>query len=523
MTARTWAARAWLWAPLLALAWKGVWLAHDAFPFHADEAVVALMARHILQGARPVFFYGQAYMGSLDAYLIAAGFWLLGERVLTVRVVQALLYALTVALSVRLLTRWTRDPAAGAALGLLMAVPTVNMLLYTTITLGGYNEALLLGTLGLAVATASWATTGRGATVLGVLGGLGLWANPLAGVYLLPAAGYALAQTPPTRRGRWLAGLLLGGLLGAAPWWWYGLQHGWGALVQDLGGYAEPGPWYARWLRHGLYWLVLGLPVTLGLRPPWDVTLLAWPLAAPTLVAYGLLARFALAARGLAGRFPRWVAALFIAAFVLTGFGADPSGRYFLPLTHMLLLWLAAGWARGRRRQPRIANAALALLLLYFAAGTWQTATRPPRLTALFAPEMTGLTPDRPLQAFLERHNLRTGYTTYWIAYPLAFLSGEELRFSPRLPYHLDLRYTPRDDRIPAYTRAACRAASPAYVVAVKQTALLQRLRAGFRTHGLAWREAHVGAFVVLYDLSRPISPWELGLSPPPPEAWCEP
>jgi hypothetical protein len=36
-------------------------------PLNSDEAVVGLMARHILDGKRPVFYYGQAYMGSLDA------------------------------------------------------------------------------------------------------------------------------------------------------------------------------------------------------------------------------------------------------------------------------------------------------------------------------------------------------------------------------------------------------------------------------------------------------------------------
>jgi hypothetical protein len=36
-------------------------------PFNSDEAIVGLMARHMLQGERPLFFYGQAYLGSLDA------------------------------------------------------------------------------------------------------------------------------------------------------------------------------------------------------------------------------------------------------------------------------------------------------------------------------------------------------------------------------------------------------------------------------------------------------------------------
>ena len=73
---------------LVALLLKGILLYVGVVSFDSDEAVVGLMARHILQGARPIFFYGQAYMGSLDAYLVAGAFALLGESVLAVRVVQ---------------------------------------------------------------------------------------------------------------------------------------------------------------------------------------------------------------------------------------------------------------------------------------------------------------------------------------------------------------------------------------------------------------------------------------------------
>ena len=58
---------------LLGLMWKLVLVSQEAFPFNADEAIVGLMGRHILVGARPIFFYGQAYMGALDAYLEARG------------------------------------------------------------------------------------------------------------------------------------------------------------------------------------------------------------------------------------------------------------------------------------------------------------------------------------------------------------------------------------------------------------------------------------------------------------------
>ena len=77
---------------LLGLAWKMVLISQNAFPFNADEAIVGLMGRHILMGERPIFFYGQAYMGSLDAFLVALGFYLFGINIQVIRFLQILLF-----------------------------------------------------------------------------------------------------------------------------------------------------------------------------------------------------------------------------------------------------------------------------------------------------------------------------------------------------------------------------------------------------------------------------------------------
>src|SRR5690554_1891314 len=53
----------------------------------ADEAIVGLMARNILQGERPIFYWGQSYMGALEAYLAAAVFALLGSSTAALRLV----------------------------------------------------------------------------------------------------------------------------------------------------------------------------------------------------------------------------------------------------------------------------------------------------------------------------------------------------------------------------------------------------------------------------------------------------
>ncbi|MFO7323761.1 MAG: hypothetical protein DIU68_018690, partial [Chloroflexota bacterium] len=130
---------------LVALIGRILLLATDSVSFHSDEAVVALMARHILQGERPVFFYGQAYMGSLDAWLVAIGFRLLGEGVGTIRVVQSVLYLFVVATGFA--AAWVLSGRRLVALttGLTLAVPPVVVALYTTATLGGYNETLVFG------------------------------------------------------------------------------------------------------------------------------------------------------------------------------------------------------------------------------------------------------------------------------------------------------------------------------------------------------------------------------------------
>lgn len=63
-----------------------------------DEGPVGLMARHIAYlGAHPLFYYGQDYMGPLEAYLGAAFFWLFGPSAFSLRLGLIVLFALFLA------------------------------------------------------------------------------------------------------------------------------------------------------------------------------------------------------------------------------------------------------------------------------------------------------------------------------------------------------------------------------------------------------------------------------------------
>ncbi|NPA93608.1 MAG: hypothetical protein GXO56_08020 [Chloroflexi bacterium] len=496
----------------VAVLWKAFWLWQGAFPFNSDEAVVALMARHILAGERPTFFYGQAYMGSLDAFLVAGGFALFGTKVWVVRLVQTILYAGTVMLTCALARRLFDAPEAGWAAGLLMAIPTVNMTLYTTVSLGGYGEAMLLGTALLLLAVHPWGERPWGALAWGLLAGLGAWVLGLTLVYAAPAGLYLLwrwRRLPWRQRLGRLGLVVLGGLLGAWPWWWYGFRHGWAALLKELTGSAVAVP-SGGFPQRLLTLTVLGLPVIMGVRPPWDVGLLAAPLAVGVLVAFLALLLAAWHVRRQwrpAWWLPVGVIAVVFAGFLLTPFGNDPSGRYFLPVTQMVFVGFGGLAAHFRWRKYPLGWWLVAFLVLYFGVSTAQAAANPYRLTTQFAPDARVHPGDEArLIAFLESHGETRGYTTYWVAYPLAFLSDETLIFVPRLPYHRDFRYTPRDDRYPPYDAMVAASPRVAYIT-VTHPPLDACLREGFQRAGITWKEAVIGDYRVFYDLSRPIAP----------------
>jgi hypothetical protein len=511
----------------VAVALKLALLALETFPFHADEAVVGLMARHILQGRWPAFFYGQAYMGSVDASLVAAAFALFGEGVGAIRLVQVGLYSGTVLTAMRLAEEVSSSPAVPIAAGALMAIPTVNVTLYTTVSLGGYGEALLIGNLLLLIGL--WASRSPSETRLSglwaTLAGLGFWGFGLTLVYSLPSGillfrslWRSLDRPGFLRRAAVIVG---GAALGAAPWLWSVASTGVGSFLQELLGSAIAGSSPARPLAylgsHALNLLIFGSTATLGLRPPWEVRWLAWPLL-PVAVAFWIAA-LGLAARRLradrAAR-ARWlllgVTSAVVVGFWLTPFGADPSGRYFLPLAVPLAIWGAelAQWL-AERVSRTLAIAAVLAVIGFNLVGTLQSALQnPPGITTQFAPDARIDAADvEALVPLLGDLGETRGYSTYWVAYPLAFLSGEELIFVPKLPYHADLRYTERDNRYAPYNGMVESAQSVAYITSL-QPELDRLIRSGLAEHGATWKETMVGDLRVFYRLSEPIPPEEL-------------
>ena len=516
-----------------------IWaLIRDAIPFNADEAVVALMAKHILQGERPIFFYGQAYMGSADAYLVAAGFWIFGEQVWVIRLVQSLLYLGTILSTMWIVARLAGNPRAAVISGLLLAVPAVNMTLYTTASLGGYGEALLLGNIILIAGfwlldrlksieekKTSIKNSALPALILGLLTGLGLWVNGLTLVYAAPILIFVFYKVVKNKIWPALAFLvcfgLAGVLIGALPWWLYAAQNGFQALTGELFGSAiavEGGSYASRILSHLSSLMLLGSSAILGLRPPWGVNWIVLPLV-PAVVgvwAVILYAGVRKMSRPFAGRavlvIYGGIALTLAAAFIFTSFGADPSGRYFLPIQIALAVlagFVAADWTG---KKPA-AGLVIAFLLVYQSMGNVQSILRnPPGLTTQFyEPARLDHQYMDDLIQFLDDNGETRGYTNYWVSYPLAFKTDEKLIFVPRLPYHPDLRYTSRDDRYPPYGRMVEVSQRTAYITS-KNSELDQRLRSEFAAMEVTYKETEIGDYRVFYALSEAVRPEELAI-----------
>lgn len=530
------------WGVVLALGaaavLKAFLLGAERVPFNADEAIVALMARHILQGARPLFFYGQAYLGSLDAWLLAGGFAIFGQKVWVIRLVQGLLYLGTI---------WTTAKVGekifsrrvGILAAWLLAIPAVNVTLYTTATLGGYGEALLIGNLVLLLVL-GMVDVGRIANLaswfgFGWLVGFGLWVFGLTLIFSVPAGLFLLwhlsalrlrkASTQgPQQISTWLKPILgagIGFLLGAFPYWLGAFQLGGDRVVAELGGSAIAGVAGGGWLeqvgQHVVSLILLGTSVIFGIRPPWEVRWLGLPFVPFILMFWGwvLVGIFRMRKTAEQGLLIG-VMLMLVAGFVLTPFGADPSGRYFLPLAVPLALFGAA--AVMGIKNPRGRWALILLVLGYHLIGTVQAVSKnPPGITTQFdAVTWLDKSYDDELIAFLQEHGETRGYTNYWVAYPLAFLSNEALIFVPELPYHLDFRHTTRDNRYAPYNDLVEQAERVAYITTptTNPYPLDDRLRAGFADLGVSWDETEIGNYHVFYNLSRPVRPAELDLMP---------
>jgi hypothetical protein len=285
----------------LALVLRMVLLLRGWPALDSDEAIIGLMARHILRGARPVFYYGQHYLGALDAYIAAAFFAVLGPSTVALRLsmLPLVMGFLLIALVIGQITYGR----AGAVVASVLALGPAYALLRESAVIGGYQETLFFGGALLLLAylrlrrpdpaprthAELWGTLGWYA-LMGLVIGLGVWSDQL----ILPAVGAALLALVIARPREALrlpgAALLAGAAVSGWPFLSYNLTHHFTTFAElaaqnRVSGQVGPVPPLGAWLAQIGSILSVGLPAVLGSPHVCVVHSGTWPSYSPALVA----------------------------------------------------------------------------------------------------------------------------------------------------------------------------------------------------------------------------------------------
>lgn len=184
----------------IAAIWRLVLITQGWPLTNSDEATIGIMARHIAyNGERPIFFYGQNYMGALEAYVSAALFPIFGSSLWTVRCGLLLMFILFL-LSTYLLTSLLYSKALALVTILWLGVSSSYVIGRQLSAIGGYPETLLFGSLaflcacwlvltympGLPLHRQAWRLLVY--ACWGLVVGLGLWSDLLIIPFVLLSA-----------------------------------------------------------------------------------------------------------------------------------------------------------------------------------------------------------------------------------------------------------------------------------------------------------------------------------------------
>ena len=406
----------------------------------ADEAVEGLMARHILTaGELPAFYWGQAFFGAAEAYLVAGLFFVFGFQPWLV-FVPAVLASVVLVPLVWALAECLGPWPAGVFAALPVALPPPVLSRMLGNAGGGFS-------LGFALEYAALLCFLRGrVAACSLLAGLAVWVWQPALIGLTPILLLVLL----TRRPRaWQ--LALGGI-GLAPMLAYNVAAGWPTpawLVAKFHAQGTPpvGPL--------LLTVVGGGDETIGGVNPAQAALVS--LASPAqAVAVGWLA-----SRGGAGEWrARAVAtALLILVATLNTISAHGSAHHLVPaaLAGYALSGASSALVAARWRGGGLVLG-LGLSLLVFGVGNLSAYADIPQVMA--AEQLSGIEDTRAAIAALDARGLSRGYADYWTAYPIIYLSDERIVVAPSLP----LDWGAGVDRYPSYTRQVEAVADPARV-----------------------------------------------------------
>jgi hypothetical protein len=399
----------------------------------ADEAVVGLMTHKILHGTLPVFFPGQGYGGTQEAFLAAplvAGF---GLHAWTIRLVVVALWAASAVLVWRIGLRVLDEQRAVLAAVLFWIWPAYFDW-KSTRAHGFYGSELFLGlAVLLLVLRLAERVRRRDLVLLGLALGCGLWSSPQVAIVALPALGWLVWRRREVLRG--LTFIVPAAVVGGLPWLLGNLRHDWYSLHPG----RNEGPWTAH--LHNL--VVSTLPEALGLRLAWSFEWLGSPV-----VGYLVYAAVAAGFVWLLVRRPPQLAPLLaiVVIFPLFYFISPYTWLQSEPRYLTLVVPLFALLIAFAITTPLRASAVLASALALSVGGLLELDRHH---VVAFRTEGVAVPANLdPVLDTLRAHHIGYAFASYWVAWPITFESDLHIlgaKSSYAHPFARDGRVYPGD------------------------------------------------------------------------------
>jgi 4-amino-4-deoxy-L-arabinose transferase-like glycosyltransferase len=202
----------------------------SCLPFDSDQAIVGLMARHIVSGEFPLLYYGDSYGGALEPALASIFLHLFGTNRFILQLIPFLI-SLAFIISIYQLGSELFTRAVGLLSLLFATIPLYYSGLYSALANGGYIEILWLGNVlfmishRLAVRDNPSARARTRYFILGLLSGLAWWTHPLSIAYLVTVYLFLCLFDKKFLIKIKFIYALLGFLGGSLPFWVWNLKH----------------------------------------------------------------------------------------------------------------------------------------------------------------------------------------------------------------------------------------------------------------------------------------------------------
>lgn len=520
-----------LWLMLLAaLLWRAVFFGISVNRVHVsgDESIMALQARGMTQSADdpvfqtkqrppgvfgrfPLLFMAQPYLFPVESYVCAPFIRFLPSTALGLRLIPAVMGLVSTLFGLLLLRRWREEDGVGGipVAALLLVFPSAYVLMLQSVyMLPSYPAFMLLGMAALWAAERNRAETGWNpgwALLTGLLAGLAGSATLLA----LPLAGALGVMTALGRRPRkaltGLPAFAVGLAAGLGPYLlakaWYPGAHaavsGTVSLQEALARLWNPALKFTLPTALGFMGTLMPDAVEMvsgvvpnALLPGVAVCWLLFMAA----VSWSCVAAFV--RRLVRGRWPdisvwdvltglSWV---YVLLFVLTTRFGSHEFRYLLPVALFFPLVLG-GWLRGRSKTIRRVSLWVVWLLVVVNISTSLALAR-----AWLSDSFNGyFTDTRPAIEYLREKGIRHAYSSYFDAYSINFLSGEQILCAQ--PFNERFFGWPYP-----YADLVDRATDVAYVLGPGRHFLWQDFERDMQAHGLTYQVQTCGLCRVYTD-----------------------